>query len=215
MAAAVVLPITAVLAMVVVTGTLLLRQRRRARRRRSAEEAGALETALDVLVGELRAGVHPVSAFDAAAAEAPAPVAASLSAVAARARLGADVPAGLRSVAPGSAVPMHWERLAVCWHLAQAHGLGMATLMRAAQRDIVERSQFCDRASAAMAGARTTAAVLAGLPVLGILFGELLGAHPLRFLLSGGAGGWLLVAGATLGCCGLMWSDRITGRVEA
>jgi tight adherence protein B len=66
-----------------------------------------------------------------------------------------------------------------------------------------------------LAGARTTAAVLAGLPVLGILFGELLGAHPLRFLLSGGAGGWLLVAGATLGCCGLMWSDRITGRVEA
>jgi tight adherence protein B len=34
----------------------------------------------------------------------------------------------------------------------------------------------------------------------------------LRFLLSGGAGGWLLVVGVVLACCGLLWSDRITGR---
>ena len=43
-----------------------------------------------------------------------------------------------------------------------------------------------------MAGARTTAAVLAGLPVLGIGLGQLIGADPLGFLLSGGraAGCW-------------------------
>jgi tight adherence protein B len=34
----------------------------------------------------------------------------------------------------------------------------------------------------------------------------------LRFLLSGGVGGWLLIVGVILACCGLLWSDRITGR---
>jgi tight adherence protein B len=34
-----------------------------------------------------------------------------------------------------------------------------------------------------------------------------------RFLLSGGPGGWLLVIGVVLACCGLAWSDRITNRV--
>jgi tight adherence protein B len=63
-----------------------------------------------------------------------------------------------------------------------------------------------------MAGARTTAAVLAGLPVLGVCLGQMIGADPLHFLFSGGAGGWLLVVGVMLACCGLLWSDRITGR---
>ena len=59
------------------------------------------------------------------------------------------------------------------------------------------------------AGARTTAAVLAGMPVLGIALGQAIGADPVAFLLSGGAGGVLLVIGITLSCLGLLWSDRI------
>jgi len=55
--------------------------------------------------------------------------------------------------------------------------------------------------------------VLAGLPLLGIGLGELIGAEPVSFLLSTRAGGWLLVIGVTLACVGLLWSDRITGRV--
>ncbi len=165
-----------------------------------------------MLVGELRIGAHPVAAFEVAAGEVDGPVAGSLRAVAARARLGADVAAGLRSFAESSLMPGHWERLALFWRLAQAHGLAIATLMRAAHRDIVERERFSARVDAGMAGARATAAVLAGLPVLGIGLGQLIGADPLRFLLSGGAGGWLLVAGVMLACCGLLWSDLITGR---
>jgi tight adherence protein B len=55
--------------------------------------------------------------------------------------------------------------------------------------------------------------VLAGLPVLGVGLGQLIGADPVGFLLSGGVGGWLLVIGTTLACIGLLWSDRITRRV--
>jgi tight adherence protein B len=214
-AAAVLLPLTTVLAVAVVSATAGLRYRRRRRLRRAMDEGRTLETALDVLVGELRVGSHPVHAFGVAADETVGAIAVSLRAVAARARLGADVTAGLRAAARSSALPAHWDRLAVCWQLASDHGLAIATLMRAAQRDIAERQRFSARVSSSMAGARATAAILAGLPVLGVLLGQLIGARPLSFLLNGHAGGWLLVVGSTLACGGLLWSDRITDRLAA
>jgi tight adherence protein B len=214
-AAAVLLPLTTVLAVAIVGATASLRCRRRRRMRCAMDEGRTLEAALDVLVGELRVGSHPVRAFCVAADETVGVVAVSLRAVAARARLGADVAAGLRAVARSSALPTHWDRLAVCWQLANDHGLAIATLMRTAQRDIAERQRFSARVASGMAGARTTAAILAGLPLLGVLLGQLIGARPLDFLLSGHAGGWLLVVGLTLACGGLLWSDRITGRLAA
>jgi tight adherence protein B len=175
-------------------------------------ESRELETAIDVLVGELRVGAHPAQAFAVAADETAGPVADSCRAVAARARLGADVTAGLRSVAETSALPAQWARLAVCWQLAAEHGLAMSTLMRAAQRDIVERQRFSGQV---MSGARATAAILAGLPVLSVVLGQLIGADPAAFLLAGHVGGWLLVVGVTLVCGGLLWSDRITDRAAS
>ncbi|MGE2817631.1 type II secretion system F family protein [Mycobacterium heidelbergense] len=214
-AAAVLLPPTTVLAIAVAGATAGLRYRRRRRMRRAMDEARTMEAALEVLVGELRVGSHPVDAFRVAADETGGAVAGSLRAVAARARLGADVAAGLRAAARSSAQPTYWDRLAVCWQLANDHGLAIATLMRTAQRDIAERQRFSARAASGMAGARATAAILAGLPLLGVLLGQLIGARPLEFLLSGQGGGWLLVVGVTLACGGLLWSDRITGRVAA
>ncbi|BCO33908.1 hypothetical protein BMW24_022230 [Mycobacterium heckeshornense] len=210
---AVLLPATTALATAVVGATVVLRYRRHRHARLGVDESRSLEAAVDVLVGELRAGAHPVQAFSVAAAETGGTVAERFHAVAARARLGADVAAGLRGAAQSSAMPTHWDRLAVCWQLAAEHGLAMSTLMRAAQRDIAERQRFSAQVRARMAGARATAAILAGLPVLGVLLGQLIGAQPLRFLLDGHAGGWLLVAGTVLMCGGLLWSDRITDRV--
>ena len=210
---AVVLPAGVVVAGALVAATVWARRRRRIRAAGRAAESSALQGALDVLVAELRVGAHPVAAFDVAAAEVDGVVAASLRAVAARAWLGADVAAGLRTVADRSSMSAHWERLAVCWQLAQDHGLSIATLMQTAQRDIVARERFSADVDAGLTGARTTAAVLAALPVLGVGLGELIGAKPLSFLLSNDAGGWVLVAGVTLACAGLLWSDHITARV--
>ncbi|MEE3752295.1 type II secretion system F family protein [Mycobacterium intracellulare] len=212
-AALVLLPLTTVLCIAVVGATVSLRYRRRRRMRRATREGRALETALDVLVGELRAGSHPVRAFGVAADETAGAVADSLRSVAARARLGADVAAGLAAASHSSALPAHWERLALCWRLASDNGLGIATLMRAAQRDIAERQRFSARVASSLAGARATAAILAALPVLGVLLGQLIGARPLAFLLGGHVGGWLLLIGSTLACGGLLWSDRIVDRV--
>lgn len=211
--ATLVLAIPTVAAIALATGTAVLRWQRR--RRRAADRAGgqALAAALDIVVGELRIGVTPVAAFSAAAEAASAPaVASGLGTVAARASLGADVAAGLRAATGSAVLAAYWERLAVCWQLAARHGLPVAALMRAAQRDIVEHQQFTARVSAALAGTRATAMILAGLPVLGLALGQLIGAAPLR-VLTDPAGAVLMFIGVTLACVGLLWSDRIVSGV--
>lgn len=210
--ALVALPLPVTLAGAALVGTAGLRWQRSRREAARAREAQTLQGALGILVGELRAGAHPVAAFDAAAHEVDGPVAAALGEVAARARLGADVAGGLRAVAGSSALPAHWQRLAVYWQLALDHGLAIAPLMRAAERDVVARERFSSRIRAGMAGARTTAAVLSGLPALGIVLGQLIGAHPVRFLLGDGAA--VLAVGVVLCCLGLLWSDRIIARAQ-
>ncbi|WP_179470448.1 type II secretion system F family protein [Mycolicibacterium vinylchloridicum] len=209
---AVALPPAVLLASAVLGATLMARRRRRRRDHDRVRAGQTLAGALETLVGELRVGAHPVRAFAIAADESDGAIGAALQAVAARAGLGADVGAGLRAVRGSTSVPAQWDRLAVCWQLAADHGLAMAALMRAAHRDIVERQRFTARVQAGLAGARATAVILAGLPLLGVLLGELIGAHPVRFLL-GGVGGWLLVAGTVLICAGLTWADRITDRL--
>lgn len=166
-----------------------------------------------MLAGELRVGSHPVRAFAVAAEESAGVVGSSLASLAARARLGADVAAGLQATARRSSVPQYWTRVTVCWQLATDHGLPVAMLVQAASRDITHRRRFVDRVDAGLSGARATAAVLACLPVLGMLLGQLLGAQPLRFLLGGG--GWVLAAGVALQCAGILWSDRITDRTAS
>ena len=208
-----VLPPAVVAAVAILAATLGLRRRRKRYGRRRLADGQRLAAALETLVGELRVGAHPVTAFGVAAAECDGPVADSLRAVAARARLGADVESGLRAVAAVSSVPAQWNRLAVCWQLAAEHGLAISVLMRAAQRDIVERQRFTARVEAGLAGARATAVILAALPAIGLLLGQLIGARPVGFLLGGGVGGWLLVVGVALVCAGLLWADHLTDRM--
>jgi tight adherence protein B len=198
----------------VIGGSVVLGwRRRRASERRSRTEGRAMAAALEVLIGELRIGAHPVRAFTVAAGESPPVVGLALQRVAARARLGADVAAGLLAAAENSAVPAYWRRLAICWELAAQRGLAMSVLMRAAHQDIVERQRFTDRMRSALAGARATAVILAGLPGLGVVLGQSIGANPVRFLLGGGVGGVVLVVGVALIAAGLAWSDRITERL--
>lgn len=214
-AVAMVAPPALATACAVVAAAAEMRSRRWARDRRQRAEARAMAAALDILIGELRVGAHPLRALAVAASESDGEVGLSLHAVAARARLGADVPAGIRSIGANSSVPVYWDRLAVFWQLAADHGLAMSTLMGAAHRDILDRQRFAERTRAALAGARATAVILALLPALGVLLGQIVGAHPLRFLLGSGPGGVLLVLGVGLACAGMVWADRIVDRVAA
>ncbi|MGB3484544.1 MAG: type II secretion system F family protein [Mycobacterium sp.] len=211
------LPMPAIVAAALAAGTGTLRYRRSRARRQARREGLALAGALELLTSELKAGAHPVSAFDIAATETAgtsAAVSSGLRSVAARAGLGADVAVGLQDVAKRSSLPQQWRRLAACWQLATDQGLPIGVLMRAAQLDIAERQRYAARVDAGMAGARATATILAALPVLGVGLGELMGAEPLTFL-SGGAGSAVLVVGVLLVCVGVLWSGHITDRLPA
>ncbi|WP_100459843.1 type II secretion system F family protein [Mycobacteroides abscessus] len=203
------LPLSVVVSAVVVAGTGALRWRRRRRSRVESEELDCTASGLDVVVGELRVGAHPVRAFEIAAVELNGAAGEAFAAIAARARLGVNVDRALPRSVPARA---QWNRITRSWSLAQRHGLAVADLLDACRADLQERQQFTARVNAGLAGPRATAVVLTGLPVAGIGLGQMIGARPLSVLCAGGVGGALLVVGVTLACAGLLWADAITGK---
>ncbi len=206
------------LAAAMVTGTASARWRTGRNHRVAASAATGLSDVLGVLVAELRAGAHPAAAVQSAAdthADGAPDVVRVLAVVAAAARLGGDVPAVLRSAAPTHLRP--WlDRLADAWALSERHGIPLADLLDAVRCDTEHRVRFAADVQARLAGPRSTAAVLAGLPLLGLALGQAVGAAPVRVLCETPVGQLLLVIGTGLACGGALWSARlISGAVPA
>ncbi|MGQ0774064.1 MAG: type II secretion system F family protein [Pseudonocardiales bacterium] len=192
-------------------GTATLRWRAGRNRRAGAAAAAGLADALGVLVAELRAGAHVGDAAMAAAIDGHPDTSRVLSAAAAAARLGGDVPAVLRDTGPVQL--RQWlHRLADAWSLADRHGIPLADLLDAVRADTDHRVRFAAEVAARLAGPRATAAVLAGLPLLGLALGQAVGAAPMQVLGDTGAGQALLVVGTGLACAGVLWSARLVAR---
>jgi len=191
-----------------VAGTAGSRWRARCDRRDRVVATAGLADALGMLVSELRAGAHPATAAEAAAADATPGTAGALGTAAAAARLGGDVPGVLRAHDTRELRP--WlDRLANAWGLADRHGVPLADLIDAVRVDLEHRTRFAAEVDARLAGPRATAAVLAGLPVLGLALGQAIGAGPVAVLAGTTAGQVLLVVGTGLACAGVLWSARI------
>ncbi|ANS66914.1 integral membrane protein [Streptomyces lincolnensis] len=204
-----VLPVVAGLA-----GVPLLRRVRLAREaRRARERRGDAVIALcAALAGEVRAGRQPGEALLPAARDSGG-LGDVQAAVLAAARFGGDVPGALATAArePGAEGLLG---LAACWRVAVDQGAGLAAGLDRLEGALrAERDQRADL-RAQLAGARSTAVMLAGLPVLGLALGMALGADPLHVLLHTGAGvGCLLVGGALEGL-GVWWAARIVRGAE-
>lgn len=193
-----------------VSALVVLRYRAATRRRQGVAQLAELVDVLGLLVADLRVGVHPATAAAAAAGAGDGAVHRILESVAAGAHLGARVPALLHQHAaaePGIADGL--KRLASAWDLAERHGMGLAELIDAVRADLDARLRMAAEVRAQLAGPRATAGVLAGLPLLGVVLGEGVGAGPLRILTDTGVGQALLVVGTALVCAGTAWSDRI------
>ncbi|WP_405167669.1 hypothetical protein OG203_22995 [Nocardia sp. NBC_01499] len=199
------------LAAAMVVATVGFRVRRAGRDRRRNAECAYLLDALEAVIGELRVGAHPSAAAEVAAGEARGESAKAFAVSAGRSRLGGSAAEGLRH--PDSIVAGELSRIADAWQVAERHGLALAELLAAARTDLVGRIRFHGRTAAALAGARASAAVLAGLPLLGIGLGQLMGAAPLHVLFASSAGTVLLPLGAAFACSGLLWTDAITRKV--
>ncbi|GLZ49275.1 hypothetical protein Acsp06_54600 [Actinomycetospora sp. NBRC 106375] len=221
----VLLPVAAALGLVVagpggvVAGLVLaatvLRHRRAAAadRDRTAATAGLAE-ALASFAAEVRAGTPPSAATVSAGTDAHPVAARVMALVGATAHLGGDVPAALRAARGREpAVAEHLDRLAGAWGLAERHGIALAGPAGAVAADLRARARLAGGLRARLAGPRATAAVLAGLPVLGVLLGEGIGARPWSVLTGGVLGQAMLVIGVGLVCAGLAWTERIVAGV--
>jgi tight adherence protein B len=177
----------------------------RGRQRERLRATGALADGLGGFVAELRAGAHPAKAAMGAAEDAESPADDVLRVIAAVSARGGDVEAALAGT--------EGRALARAWRLSGEHGVPLADVMDEVRRDLKRRVAFAGQVQARMAGPRASAAVLAVLPAVGVVLGELTGAGPLAVLVGTGVGQALLVIGVALVCVGLRWSDRLTRQV--
>jgi len=207
-------PALGVVAAAVTATVLRAAESRRRRRQRAQEQARAVE-ACAALAAELRAGRTAGEALAAAAGLAGGPTGEVLSAAAATAALGGDVPAALLPASgdgPAPAVPDLLRGLATCWALCAATGSGLAAAVERLEQ--AERAALARRRAVAaeLAGPRATAGLLAMLPVVGLLLAAALGAQPVQVLLYTPVGAFCLVVGVGLDLLGLAWTERLVVR---
>ncbi|WP_395572870.1 type II secretion system F family protein [Streptomyces sp. BK79] len=196
-------------------GVPVLRRARLARGARRAREhrMDAVIALCGTLAGEVRAGRQPGEALLCAAHDSGG-LGDAQATVLAAARFGGDVPGALAGAA-GQPGAEGLRGLAACWRVAVDQGAGLAAgLDRLEGALCAERDQRRDL-RAQLAGARATAVMLAGLPVLGLLLGVALGSDPLRVLLHTGAGLGCLLVGGVLEGLGVWWVTRIVRGAEA
>jgi tight adherence protein B len=188
--------------------------RRRAEASAERRRSRALAEALGVLAAEVRAGRSLAEATGTAVDGCPDPgTALELAPVL---RLGEPPPPepGLSGVPGGSGgeVGRALVRVAAAVRLSAATGCSLAGVVTAVEDDLRARLRAEDELRAAVAGPRASAAVLAGLPVLGLLMGGGVGADPWHVLTTTVPGTLLLVAGVLLELAGLLWTARLVRR---
>jgi tight adherence protein B len=179
---------------------------------RERADAALLAAALDAVAGlaaDLRAGQLPARALVAAltAIEGAAGQRSVLTTAAADADSPAVVAAALRS-AGEPALAGVLGRLAAVWSLADS-GVPMAGLLDLLDAELRARRRAGEKTAAQLAAARMTAALLGALPAVGLVLGQLTGAHPIHVLLHTVPGGACAVVAMVLHVAGAFWVQRI------
>lgn len=202
------------LAALVVALTALAVVRAAGRRRRNERAAAELLAAVTLMVAELEAGTAPGAAVLAGAEVCPSGERA-LRALAARVADDPDT-AGTGDPADTSgADPPEVACLGHAWRVAHTTGAPLAEVWSRVAHDLADRTAQRRAVAIALAGARSSAALLAGLPVVGVLLGTAMQAQPLRVLFATSTGHAVLLVGVCLDAAGLGWTHWLTARAEA
>lgn len=157
--------------------------------------------AVRVIVAELQAGAGPASALEAGAQGGPRH-ALTLRAAAGEAAAGGDAGALLVGH-PDTRV------LGLAWQLGEDLGAALASVLERVATDLAAAAEQRRSVGVALAGPRSSAALLAGLPVVGIAMGTAMGARPVEFLTSVPPGRVVCCAGVLLDVAGVLWMRRI------
>jgi tight adherence protein B len=198
-------PLGVAAAAVAGTGWFGVRALRRGRAEARAQ--AALAAALQALTAELDAGGRPADALSAAAEVAPehGTVFADAAREAARGGDVGDVLAGTPAT----------RALACAWRVGEGTGTALSGVLGRVAADVAAAGQHRRTLAVALAGPRSSAAVLTGLPMLGIGLGAAMGANPLHFLLRTPTGTVTCCAGVLLDAGGVLWMQWILRRAEA
>jgi tight adherence protein B len=165
------------------------------------------------LSAELSAGRTPGEALTRAITAVDFPDPEALRPILAAARDGGDVSAALTASTP----PQGGEglrQLAACWGVSVTVGAGLAALIERVAATLRTSQAHRQDVAAQLAGPRTTARMLAVLPVLGLLMAAALNMHPLDFLFGSLPGLACLATGAALDACGLWWTNRMATQAQ-
>lgn len=207
-------PGSLIISAVVIVATALWALQSARRQKQSTTLRSHTSTFLGYVIGDLRAGNGMPHALGMAAAalteDSPAVLADAVRIAAARAAGGSDGADVLIASGNDDLV-----RIGQLWKIAATHGIPLVSLCENAQRRIDAQLSHAAATHAALQGPKATAVVLSILPIAGIGMGGLLGADPLHFLLGGGIGGVLLIAGTTLTAVGFIWSQRIIAKATS
>lgn len=127
--------------------------------------------------------------------------------------LTADLRAGQRPAvalaAPGAGPAAAYRSVAAVWAVSDRSGASAATVLDRVEEDLRARQAQDREVTAQLAGARSTAALLAVLPALGVALGAAMGARPLAVLLGDTRGQVALLTGVGLDAVGVLWTSRI------
>lgn len=132
------------------------------------------------------------------------------------AALAAEVRAGQRPAAALAAVGLREvpATIAAAWTLSEHSGAPIATVLDRIEDDLRARVRQRRAVAAELAGARSTAVLLAGLPSVGIALGAAMGASPLAVLFGTAHGQLALLAGVILDSAGVLWTARIVSAAD-
>ncbi|HEV2886498.1 MAG TPA: type II secretion system F family protein, partial [Jatrophihabitans sp.] len=166
-----------------------------------------LAAIVGVLRDEYAAGATIAAAFT-AAAELPGRFRAAIADAAALARDGREVTAAL-------AGQRQLASLAVACDLAGRNGVSLARSLAGVQAELAADQRAHRAVRTALAGPRSSALLLAGLPLIGLAMASAMGADPQRVLLHTGAGRLALVVGVTLDLTGVAWTLALSRRAVA
>jgi tight adherence protein B len=199
------------LMVVVGSGLVLVRRRQAAQRERAQQRQDREDVqALRALAAELRSGLPPPDALRSAATTnvAATGLRKRMLAAAAADSLGGDPALALGSDSrPGSVA----AAIAAAWAVCQVTGASLAAPISRIADAAAAQLRLTREADAALASARSSARLLAILPVAGVGLGVLSGTGSLRVLFATGPGQLCLLVGTGLEFAGLAWLDRLAG----
>ncbi|WP_196804566.1 type II secretion protein F [Cellulomonas sp. URHD0024] len=186
---------------------VVLRRARGVGRRRGAtggDDDLELSAVVTLAAAQLRAGAAPSAAWARALGwpVGRVPTVEQLVGRAARRRRGHDALAQRAAAVVAAA------------RLSDDLGAPLATVLDRVAIGLAADEECEGERTAALAGPRATAQVLAWLPLLGLVLGVALGAHPVQVVLAGGVGTAAAVVGAVLVVLGRWWTRALLARAE-